>query len=57
MQIVQDAAFFLASGADQCGELRLQEEFLSGLGVHHHGEGDGVFRELAGFFCAGTRAR
>jgi hypothetical protein len=49
MEIVEEAAFFVARGADQGGEFGLQEEFLAGLGVHDDYEGHSIFGEFDGF--------
>ena len=48
MQVVLDAAFFLARGRDERAEFGFEQEMLAFFGAHDHDQGDRVFGQLGG---------
>src|ERR1700751_61620 len=46
MQVVPEAAFFLAGGADQSAELGFEERFLAFPGAKQDHEGEGALRQF-----------
>src|ERR1700741_2617800 len=51
MQVVPEAAFFLAGGADQRPELGFEQRFLAFPGAKQDDEGEGSLRQF-GYGCA-----
>jgi len=48
MQVVLDAAFFLARGRDERAEFGFEQQMLAFFGPQNHDQGDRVFGQLGG---------